>query len=256
MYFAKPVFTLIRWNIVRWPLSKKQQADCFMKSEVAQLCTTLWDPIDCSLPDSSIQKILQARVLDQVTISFSRGSSWARIQLRSLTHITDRCFTLWATREACLIPWTLNYFTKAFLGLKSRMSLCSAGRPDAAAIQVSQGKWLLFDVLLQFQVHKNTSPSVSKLCKFIISRTQSIYPWMLTPVFVFTLMRVKLLSEDLPARKGKLCVSLGKQKYLMKLAVIKKGKMHQCVFSVRLETASIPDSSFDENAAFSSGTQF
>ena len=53
---------------------------------------------------------------------------------------------------------------------------------------------------------------------------------MLTPVFVFTVMRVKLLSEDLPARKGKLCVSLGKQKYLMKLAVIKKGKMHQVCF--------------------------
>ena len=207
MYFAKPVFTLIRWNIVRWPLSKKQQADSFMKSEVAQLCTSLWNPIDCSLSDSSIQKILQARVLDQVTISFSRGSSWAGTKLRSLTHITDRCFTLWATREACLIPWTLNYFTKAFLGLKSRMSLCSAGRSDAAAIQLSQGKWLLFDVLLQFQVHKNTSPSVSKLCKFIISRTQSIYPWILTPVFVFTLMRVKLLSARKSKKEQAVCFS-------------------------------------------------
>ena len=65
-----------------------------------------------------------------------------------------------------------------------------------------------------------------------------------------------VLSEDFPARKGKLRVSLRKQKYLMKVAVIKKGKMHQCVFSIKLETASIPDSSFGENAAFSSGTEF
>ena len=115
MCIAKPVFTLIRWNVVRWPCSKKHQADWFMRSEVAQLCTTLWDPIDCSLPDSSIHKILQARVLDWIAIYFSRGSFRPGIELRSPAHITDRCFTLWANRKACLIPWILKYFTKAFL---------------------------------------------------------------------------------------------------------------------------------------------
>ena len=106
------------WNVVRWPCSKKHQADWFMRSEVAQLCTTLWDPIDCSLPDSSIHKILQARVLDWIAIYFSRGSSRPGIELRSPAHITDRCFTLWANRKACLIPWILKYFTKAFLELR------------------------------------------------------------------------------------------------------------------------------------------
>ena len=48
------------------------------ESEVTQLCPTLCDPMDCSLPGSSVHGILQARVLEWVAISFSRGSSWPR----------------------------------------------------------------------------------------------------------------------------------------------------------------------------------
>ena len=44
-------------------------------SEVAQSCLTLCDPVDCSLPGFSVHGILQVRVLEWVTISFSRGSS-------------------------------------------------------------------------------------------------------------------------------------------------------------------------------------
>ena len=40
-----------------------------------QLCPTLSDPMDCSLPGSSVHGIFQARVLEWVTISSSRGSS-------------------------------------------------------------------------------------------------------------------------------------------------------------------------------------
>ena len=42
------------------------------ESEVAQLCLTLCDHMDYSLPGPSIQRIFQARVLEWVTISFSR----------------------------------------------------------------------------------------------------------------------------------------------------------------------------------------
>jgi len=45
---------------------------------VAQSSPTLWDPIDCGLPGSSVCGISQARILDWVAISFSRGSSWPR----------------------------------------------------------------------------------------------------------------------------------------------------------------------------------
>ena len=41
------------------------------EDEIAQLCPTLSDPMDCSLPGSSIHEILQARVLEWGTIAFS-----------------------------------------------------------------------------------------------------------------------------------------------------------------------------------------
>ena len=40
---------------------------------VAQLCLTLCDPVDCSPPGPSVCGILQARILEWVAISFSRG---------------------------------------------------------------------------------------------------------------------------------------------------------------------------------------
>ena len=46
-----------------------------VKVKVAQSCPTLCDPMDCSLPHSSVHGIFQARVLEWVAISFSRGSS-------------------------------------------------------------------------------------------------------------------------------------------------------------------------------------
>ena len=41
------------------------------QSEVAQLCLTLSDPMDCSLPGSSVHGIFQARVLEWGAIAFS-----------------------------------------------------------------------------------------------------------------------------------------------------------------------------------------
>ena len=42
------------------------------ESEVAQSCLTLSDPMDCSLPGSSIHGIFQAKVLEWVAIAFSK----------------------------------------------------------------------------------------------------------------------------------------------------------------------------------------
>ena len=62
-------------------------------SLVAQSCPTLCDPMDYSLPGSSVHGILQARVLEWVGISFSRGSSQARDETR-FSCIIGRCFTV------------------------------------------------------------------------------------------------------------------------------------------------------------------
>ena len=45
---------------------------------VAQSCPTFCEPIDYSLPGSSVHGIFLARILEWVAISFSRGSSWLR----------------------------------------------------------------------------------------------------------------------------------------------------------------------------------
>ena len=46
-----------------------------VKSEVSQLCLTVSDPMDCSLPGSSAHGILQARVVEWVAIAFSMPHS-------------------------------------------------------------------------------------------------------------------------------------------------------------------------------------
>ena len=65
---------------------------------LAQLCPTLCDPVDCSPPGSSVRGILQARILEWVAISFSRGSSPPRDQTQ-LSCTAGRFFIIWATRE-------------------------------------------------------------------------------------------------------------------------------------------------------------
>ena len=51
------------------------------ESEVAQLCPTLSDPMDCSLPGSSIHGIFQARVLEWGAIAFSGGNLYESLFL-------------------------------------------------------------------------------------------------------------------------------------------------------------------------------
>ena len=51
---------------------------------VSKSCLTLYNPMDCGPPGSSVHRISQARILEWVAISFSRGSSWPRDQTHSL----------------------------------------------------------------------------------------------------------------------------------------------------------------------------
>ena len=68
------------------------------ESEVSQSCLTLWDPMDCSLPGSSIHGILQARTLEWVAIPFSKGSFQPRNR-SWVFFIASWLFTVWATKE-------------------------------------------------------------------------------------------------------------------------------------------------------------
>ena len=90
---------VIKWAYSKWNLGKfsltmiNYSSQDFLsynpklkwnEVKVALLCPTLCDPMDsiCSLAGSSLHGIIQARILAWVAISFSRGSSWLRDQIR------------------------------------------------------------------------------------------------------------------------------------------------------------------------------
>ena len=62
-----------------------------VKSEAAQSCLTLSDPMDCNLPGSSVHGILQARVLELGAIAFSIICCFRSDQIRS---VAQSCPTL------------------------------------------------------------------------------------------------------------------------------------------------------------------
>ena len=62
------------------------------------MSNSAYDPMDCSLPGSSVHGILQLRILKRVAIPFSRGFSQPRDRTQ-VSCILGRFFIFWATRE-------------------------------------------------------------------------------------------------------------------------------------------------------------
>ena len=92
----------------------------FNPCSVVKLCLTLLDPMDCSLPGSSDHGIFQAKVLEWVAISSSRGPSQPR----------DRILYHWATWEAYL---TANAVIKFHLWIWPQFQIidCSSNLPES-----------------------------------------------------------------------------------------------------------------------------
>ena len=83
----------VQYNFFK--VGRKRTSHLLLCAKSLQLCVTLWDPMDCSPSGSSAHKILQARILEWVAISFSRGSSRPRDRTRVSwgSYIADRFFT-------------------------------------------------------------------------------------------------------------------------------------------------------------------
>ena len=75
---------------------------CYAKS--LQLCLTLCDPIDGSLPGSPVPGILQARTLEWVAISFSNAWKW-KVKVKSLSRV-----------RILATPWTAAYQAPPSMG--------------------------------------------------------------------------------------------------------------------------------------------
>ena len=101
------------------------------ESEVAHSCPTLCDPMDCSLPGFSVHGILQERILEWVTFSFSRRSSQHRDRTR-VSLIGGRRFNLWATRgfsnqdywSGLPFPSPGFWFALEYISVKQDLFIC------------------------------------------------------------------------------------------------------------------------------------
>ena len=145
-----------------------------MKVKVAQSCPTLCNPVDCSLPGFSVHGILQARILEWVAISLSRGSSRPRDRTQ-VSRIGGRHFNLWESRSCVRLFVTL--WTLALQALLS-VDLCQEKRaplghdsPQWKAscpqrnglsewrmlIHDGNSVWMLVDTLRLSKVHSLTS---------------------------------------------------------------------------------------------------
>ena len=71
---------------------------------VTQSCPTLWDLMNRSLPCSSVNGILQVRILEWIAIPLSRRFSWSRDRAWVFC-IAGRFFTIWSMREAHCKDW-------------------------------------------------------------------------------------------------------------------------------------------------------
>ena len=72
---------------------------------VIQSCRILCNPMDCSLPGSSVHGISQAKILGRVTISFSRKSYWPR-DGNCISWMGRRILYRWATpKQDCKKKW-------------------------------------------------------------------------------------------------------------------------------------------------------
>ena len=104
---------------------------CYLFYVCAQLCPTLCDPMDGSPPGSSVLGISQARILEWVAISFSRGSSRPRDQtyISCGSCIAGRFFTWWAIREA---QYILYLYYASILYTVSIVYTCQSQAPNSS----------------------------------------------------------------------------------------------------------------------------
>ena len=112
------------WSLKTWiQRSALPFIICEGEGEGAQSCLTLCDPMDCSSPGFSVHGILQARILEWFTISFSRGSSRPRDQTQ-VSRIGGRHFNLLAiTCESLRNSWIFLNFSSIGVQKLTHMGL-------------------------------------------------------------------------------------------------------------------------------------
>ena len=111
----------------------------------APLCPSHRDPMECSPPGSSVHGIFQARILEWIAISSSRGSSWSRARTW-VSCIGKQILYHWATREVLRRHTdgqrhTERYSTSLIIRetqiKATRSSSCQSERPSIRSLQIT-----------------------------------------------------------------------------------------------------------------------
>ena len=99
------IFHILFQKIEEWTFQLTLWDHFFLIAAVVQsLSHVRLFAIPCAAaPGSPIHGIFQAKILEWISISFSRGSSWLR-DWTWVSCIAGRLFTVWATREALFLP--------------------------------------------------------------------------------------------------------------------------------------------------------
>ena len=159
-------------------------------SEVTQSCPILGDPMDCSPPGSSIHGMFQARILEWVAISFSKGTSWPRGSNLRLLHCRQMPYRLShkGSHRNTLIEYANS---RANERLHFHFSLSCFGEGNGNPLQYSclenprhGGTWwaAVYGVAQSWTRLKWLSSSSSMLCLYqrmlfrcLIERARSMY---------------------------------------------------------------------------------
>ena len=99
----------LQWGVnlplSEWPSSKSESIN-------HSVCLTLCNPIDCSLPGSSVHGNSLGKNTEVVCMISTRGSSQPRDQSQ-VSRLASKCFTIWATREALSLQKIYKRFSAA-----------------------------------------------------------------------------------------------------------------------------------------------
>ena len=87
------------------------------------VCPALCNFMDGSPPGSSVHGIFQARILEWVAISFSRGSSWPRDRT-CISYIGRQILSHWAARESLIFLYFLRILCCKIVGWQFCFSAC------------------------------------------------------------------------------------------------------------------------------------
>ena len=110
------------------------------ESEVTQSCLTLRDPMDCSLPGSSIHGIFQARVLERGAIAFSGNNEETEPKQKQHPVVNgtgDRSKIRWCKEQYCIGTWNVRSMNQG----KLEMVKQEMARVNINSLGISELKW-------------------------------------------------------------------------------------------------------------------